>query len=580
VTWTICEKRQQILDATGHILVTGGPGSGKTTIALVKALCRIRLGLSEGQSVLFLSFSRAAVARIAEEAKKQIPKADQKRLNIHTFHSFFWDILRAYGYLLGAPKRLTLLAPHDEKAMSDGIERDDQDPAWQAWGIERERLFHENGWTAFDLFAPKTAELLTRSERIRFIVANRYPLVVVDEAQDTGPEQWACIKALSERSQLLCLADLGQQIFDFLPGIGPERIQQIESDLRSVRIDLGSENNRSPGSEIAAFGYDILTATIRNDPYKGVSQLNFHPKAERRNLSIRRSVGIVSDIVERETGHPPESIALLASFDRGATVISNALREAASPIFHKVLFDEAVTLLCSRFLAFLMEPKANANHTNDLAQALELISSVFRAKGTVGALRRARELQLWAQQTRDGKSPTRAKLYTKLASILGTLQDNVFSGEPRKDWTLLRSMLRSTGVSELLAIDQDLQYLMAFNRGKRIASGLSIAWEDRGNYSSARQVLDAALAEDQILSGGENVSGIHVMTMHKSKGKQFDAVIIFRSAYSAPFTWPRDPYPYRKSRKILHVAITRASVHTMILNEAFPRCPILSQHRL
>ena len=102
-------------------------------------------------------------------------------------------------------------------------------------------------------------------------------------------------------------------------------------------------------------------------------------------------------------------------------MISSALREAASPIFHKVLFDEAVTLLCSRFLAFLMEPKANANHTNDLAQALELISSVFRAKGTVGALRRARELQLWAQQTRDGKSSTRAELYTKLASILGAL---------------------------------------------------------------------------------------------------------------------------------------------------------------
>lgn len=580
MSWKICEKRQQVLDATGHTLVTGGPGSGKTTIALLKALHRIELGLEGGQCVLFLSFSRAAVARIAEAAKKHIPKADRTRLNIQTFHSFFWDILRAYGYLLGAPKRLTLLAPHDEKAMSDGIDRDDENPAWQAWKMERERLFRENGQTAFDLFAPKAAELLARSTRIRSIVVNRYPLIIVDEAQDTGPDQWACVKALADHSQALCLADLDQQIFDFLPGIGPERIQQIEEDLHPIRIDLGSENNRSPDREIAAFGYDILTGATRKGPYKGISQFNFHPRADHRNLSIRQSIGIVNGIVEKETGQPPESIALLASFDRGAAILSNALREGGKPIPHKVLFDEAATLLSSRFLAFLMEPKTSTNHMIDLAKALELLSSVFRAKGTVGALKRAKGLQLWAQQTREGKVPTKAGLYRQLASLLSNLQTNSFSGDPRKDWTLLRGILRDTGIAEFLAVDRDLQYLMAFNRGKRIASGLSSVWEDSGDYSSARQVLDAALAQDQILSGGEDLSGIHVMTMHKSKGKQFDAVIIFRSAYAAPFTWPRDPQPYRKSRKILGVAITRARVHTMILNEAFPICPILSQHKL
>ena len=33
----ICAKRQSILDAPGPVLVTGEPGSGKTTIALAKA---------------------------------------------------------------------------------------------------------------------------------------------------------------------------------------------------------------------------------------------------------------------------------------------------------------------------------------------------------------------------------------------------------------------------------------------------------------------------------------------------------------------------------------------------------------
>lgn len=580
MTLNICEKRQQILDSRGHTLVTGGPGSGKTTIAILKALSRIEAGMVSGQSVLFLSFSRAAVARIAEAAKKKIPKAYQKLLNIQTFHSFFWEILRVHGYLLGAPKHLTLLAPHDEKAMSDGIERDDESPAWQAWKIERERLFRQDGLTAFDLFAPKAAEILRRSTRIRGIVANRYPLIVVDEAQDTGPDQWACVKALTDHSQVLCLADLDQQIFDFLPGIGPERIQQIEEDLHPIRLDLGSENYRSPGSEIVTFGYDILVNSTRKGPYKGVSQLNFHPRADNRNRSIRQSIGIVSKIVEKETGQPPESIAMLSSYDRGAVILSNALREGERPIPHKVLFDEAATLLSSRFLAFLLEPKSRINQMIDLAQSLELLSSVFRANGGVGALKRAKELQLWANQTREGKVPTKAALYKQLASICSKLQINTFSGDPGKDWTLLRGMLRDTEVTELLKVDQDLQYLMAFNRGKRIASGLSSIWEDLGNYSFARQILDAALAEDQILSGSEDLSGIHIMTMHKAKGKQFDAVIIFRSTHTAPFNWPKDLQPYRKSRKVLRVAITRAHIHTMILNEAFPSCPILSQHKL
>ena len=141
-------------------------------------------------------------------------------------------------------------------------------------------------------------------------------------------------------------------------------------------------------------------------------------------------------------------------------------------------------------------------------------------------------------------------------------------------------MVRQTNDDELKKIDQSLQYLITFNRGKRIASGLSSLWLEHGNYSSARQVLDDALAQDQILSGIKDLSGIHVMNMHKSKGKQFDAVIIFRCEYISPFVWRGDSPPYRKSRKVLRVAITRARFHTMILNQAHPDCPIISQYHL
>ena len=64
----LCDQRRAILDGRGHMLVVGGPGSGKTTIALLKARRRVLEDLRPEQTVLFLSFSNAAIRRILESA--------------------------------------------------------------------------------------------------------------------------------------------------------------------------------------------------------------------------------------------------------------------------------------------------------------------------------------------------------------------------------------------------------------------------------------------------------------------------------------------------------------------------------
>ena len=107
-----------------------------------------------------------------------------------------------------------------------------------------------------------------------------------------------------------------------------------------------------------------------------------------------------------------------------------------------------------------------------------------------------------------------------------------------------------------------------------------------GVYSQARQALDAALTQDLILNGLDDPDGIQVMTIHKSKAKQFDGVVVLRrethngQVLISNFIWRDDAPPYRRSRKILMVGVTRARVHTLMAQQVWPGCPIMGAHTL
>lgn len=562
----------------------GGPGSGKTTIALKKAVVRIAAGMTLGQSVLFLSFSRAAVARVGEATRQEVPRTQRGMLSMQTFHSFFWTLLSAHAYLLGSPKLLRILLPSDEQALYGTIKKKDRNEEnidWLNWLAERERLFREEGKIAFDLFASNAAELLYRSGHLRRIVAQKYPLIIVDEAQDTNEHAWRCIELLAPLTQIICLADLEQQIFDYLPGVGPERIVAIKASLNPLEINLGAQNHRSGDTEIAKFAEDVLLGSVRGSPYVGVSSLQYNPKLHQQSSILRRAIGMLQRAIRTATGKYGKNIAILTHSGASAAKISTALNTGPKPVRHKLSFDEAEAMLNARFAAYLLEPKLEVTRLSDLATALELLATAKRAAG----LAAARQWQEWALKVRTGKIPKAGFILSVLA-VMDDLRVQGFSGDPAKDWNQIKRALRNVGNGELTAVAKNLDYLVAFNRGKRISGGLGAVWVRDGQYTGAREVLDLALAQDQILGGIDDPPGVQVMTVHKSKGKQFDGVIVVREGRHdgmqpvSSFVWWGDEAPYHRSRKILRVAITRAKTHTLMLSPVYPICPILGQYKL
>jgi DNA helicase-2/ATP-dependent DNA helicase PcrA len=431
------------------------------------------------------------------------------------------------------------------------------------------------------LFGPNAAALLEKSEHLLKLIAQRYPLIIVDEAQDTWPHAWRCIELLATKTQIICLADLEQQIFDYIPGIGPERIEAIKTSLAPLEIDLGTENHRSPTSEIVIFGNDLIRGKVRGTPYKGVSRITFNFRTSDPTKCLRIALAILHKHIRKETGQWGKSVAILVPSGPAAAKVSAWLSATGKPVRHKLLFDESEVLLASRFAAFLLEPKHELDRLADLARALELLADIKKASAST----QSKGLLVWANAIRNGKMP-KAGLVTALRELMDELTTAGFTGDPGRDWFAVKKALRGCDQVDLSKIAGHLDYLIAFNRGKRISANLAEAWQRDGQYTRARESLDLALAQDQILDGVDDPNGLQVMTIHKSKGKQFDGVIVARGSRHdgvrlvSNLVWWDDPAPHPRSRKILRVAVTRAKVHTLILEPFWPPCPILSPHTL
>jgi hypothetical protein len=242
------QKHKDIIATPGHLLVTGGPGSGKTTIALLKAQERCRT-LKPGQEVLFLSFSRAAVRQILTRCKGILRPEERKLVQVRTYHSFCLEVLGAHGRLLCA-RQIRFLYPGDERLRKSTFNGTRE--------AERSRLSVQEGVFCFDLVAPAVATLFERCGAVRALYGSKYPLVIVDEFQDTDDDQWRIIQRFLEATDVFCLADPEQRIFEYRENVDPRRIETLREQVRPAEFDLGADNHRSPTAGILQFADAIL----------------------------------------------------------------------------------------------------------------------------------------------------------------------------------------------------------------------------------------------------------------------------------------------------------------------------------
>ena len=67
-----------------------------------------------------MSFARATISRVEEQAGELIPQELKKQIEINTYHGFIWNIIKHHGYLLNS-QSLHLLPPHESGHRLSGL---------------------------------------------------------------------------------------------------------------------------------------------------------------------------------------------------------------------------------------------------------------------------------------------------------------------------------------------------------------------------------------------------------------------------------------------------------------------------
>ena len=195
---TLSDKQREIIDDkhSKHIVVAAGPGSGKTRVLVHKLASLLLLEDVKHEQLLMLTFSRAAATEFKKRLIALVGNAAHF-VEIKTFHSYSFDLIGRQGSL--------------EEANSVVL---------------------------------RAAEMIESGEVEESKIAKF--VLVIDEAQDMGADDFRLVKALMQRNEdmrVIAVGDDDQNIYGFR-GSNSAYFSSLIKDYNATRYEM-TENYRS-----------------------------------------------------------------------------------------------------------------------------------------------------------------------------------------------------------------------------------------------------------------------------------------------------------------------------------------------
>ncbi|MFE6500129.1 UvrD-helicase domain-containing protein [Kitasatospora sp. NPDC057738] len=539
MTYEARKDQQDVIDSTAPVvLVTGGAGTGKTATAVAAARAHLeasdrdlgllrqnaarsgqRTQLPAATRVLFLSFSRTAVAQIIDRAAGVIGPL-RPRMEVATFHGFAWRIISSFGAHHGFPPPQCVLS-------------------------EANRLVPgaPPGLT-YNQLMPAAAELLTLP-KVSEHYAGRYSLAICDEFQDTDATEWEFVQQIAPGARQILLGDVNQSIFQgsFKPGVDPAaRIAAAMAHPGAVRIDLEPASYRDPSGVLPAAAEAARTRDFSN-PAFGVAASHGRLAVTRYTSGSGYEQVIDLTRAAREKGH---TVSVFTHTNVATTALSDALTEAGLA-HEQVGFTEAHAEALSAQLALLQY--ALGDDDAPVRRALAVY---------VTACLRSRNLSELARQMLNRSNTVLESAFSDLARDLRS------AGGAEPDIARLAGIL--TGAYARIGTFRGQEsWLQAASETRR---ALLLLDEGLGIDAVAARLREV---HDETLVGSTRPRPhpIQVMNLHQTKGREADTTILLLGddEYYGP-----EGEPFPSGSRLLYVVMTRAreQAHLVVPAQTHP----------
>jgi superfamily I DNA/RNA helicase len=607
------ERVAEVFREYGKVIVEAPPGTGKTFLGVYLAMCSSQLGwVSKKRPALFLTFSRNARVRIEREITRfqqenWIGREEIRAVKVSNYHAFYLETLRRKAGFWGCAQtlrpasiserqqRLEILlseAGVDEAGLGNTASQ-----AGLVFALRRfdlpdlmgfntallldENLMHivynsatnalRDGRPHYDDFAPLFLNLLEHCPELVHWLRLVYPVVILDEFQDTDAIQWEIIRRIHPE-RIVVLFDRYQMIYEWR-GARPDRIDQVkqefdipdqaEKELTHIHR-VGNEANLARFIQQLRVDDLLGSAVVENN--KG--WLTTYPVRRWRGVSPTRWTLIpdktkcLQTIRQGRFVEFDETTAILTRWNYLADFLYRNLRvkKKGSQYYRcrwigsdnnpdEMIRDHiwrlrqindnlALRAWCGRLLDELIPKQFLSN--------LSFESEFAREGGHILRQRKRSNLQAVRQALLPWWDMVDLGNYSAFARALRIIPD------------LGELVLEGDGF-----LDPDALYYIRELAKAVEAYSDSTHGQDWGDFCDH---LEDKLVRSAFLRLRSSPRGLYILTVHQSKGREFDHVVIpWLSGRGEPCmnrvgrVFPRKyDYDEFEDRRLLYVALTRA----------------------
>ncbi|HHO76306.1 MAG TPA: ATP-dependent DNA helicase PcrA [Deltaproteobacteria bacterium] len=583
------EQKKAVLHADGPLLVFAGAGSGKTRVIVHRVANLIVQGVRPSE-ILCLTFTNKAAAEMKNRLNT-IVGSDGSSVWAGTFHAFGARFLRHEAYLLGYPSSFVIYDEADQRSLMAkcikelGINYERGMDAKVAWlynksrdtmrridDIESDLFFdpvdviagYEKRKKDFGVFdfgdlLSVPCRMLATMPEIRKKYQSMYRHILVDEYQDTNMAQYSMLMNLVGTHRNICVVgDDDQSIYGWR-GADVGNILRFKDDFAGATIITLEQNYRS-----CELILNAASSLITNNQYRS-------PKRLRSTKGKGKDIGIVEFSDDEK-----EAINV-------AYTITNLISSGVSPldigVFYRVnalsrVIEEAFVNRRIPYAVYGGMRFYERREIKDLLAYLRIIANPADEEA-LGRIINTPPRGIGAKTYAALVDFARKEGVPVMEALDAVTDRNVLKGAGRKGVAEFISLMRdirayaqSAEIPELLACIMEKAGL-----AKALAS--EIDGEDR--LTNVKELIASAagqkdltryLEEKALMTSMDGESGdkVSVMTLHMSKGLEFDYVFILGLEEGIlPHSRSMDTMlEIEEERRLLYVGITRARKQVML----------------